>query len=1089
MTRSTAESESLAWRRLLRDPLAAATLALLTIAAAFYTVPLVSIEARSSITNWSNLPFLGLAVLALWLAKRRVTSDREQRFWRRLAVATALWLVAAAGLRPAAVEGVIWWQVVTDLLYVAFYVVVIVAAERRPDQPSAEPGRADPRLTWPGLVVFFLGLVIYFVLIPTSIATEEYESYLPSLFLYLAFDLYLVVRLVHFSNRAVTSRWSMIYRLLAMAFAGSFAADGVEAFASADLYWDVFWTGPLSLVWMLTPLLFVVASTYARLTPGSAQRSDEPLPLEFRRPGLHVVFLAVAFPVVHLLGYGLGIFEPSNHDPRETLVLYWTLLLGAMAAVQYRLLASRTKVLAEASIRAREELRLKEATLRLVEEGREARAALRASEDRFAKAFMFGPDPSAIVDVETRTLLEVNDAFLRLGGFEREDVVGRTGLELGIHGPEELARMDEALAGDARARDLDFEFQLPEGPRQFLLSIEPVELGQRPCFLMTGRDITERLEAQRTIAEQAALLDEAQDAIVVHDLQGRITFWNRGAERIYGWAAAEAIGRRPSDLPYEVPSPFLESAEEEFEARGEWIGELRQVARDGRPLTVESRWSLVRDELGHPTSRLVIATDVTEQRDLEQQFLRAQRMESLGTLAGGIAHDLNNVLAPILMSIQVLEQQIDDPTVGPLLEALEANARRGGEIVRQVLSFARGLEGQRVEIQARHVLKEIKTIVQETFPRGIDVTIEADRELWCVLGDPTQVHQVILNLCVNARDAMGGSGTLRVDAENVELDEAYCRLQLEANPGPHVRIRVSDTGSGIPSEHLDRVFEPFFTTKPTGQGTGLGLSTVSAIARGHGGFVTVYSELDRGTRFSVYLPAIRRSGGSTPVRGVAPLPQGRGELVLVVDDEEPVRVVATETLLAFGYRVESARDGREALERFDAMQGEIDVVVMDMMMPVMDGTAAIAAIRERDPDVPIIAASGLVARDTLAKIGFAKTPLDGQTVLPAILGPTSRFNAEGKHVVLKDRPKESRYIRTVRWRWKQWAGRYGNEEREDFRDIWRDCYQREFIPPPAIELTCVESEGRQLVVSPVFRNRPEEHEAADSDRCRTGIPI
>jgi PAS domain S-box-containing protein len=470
--------------------------------------------------------------------------------------------------------------------------------------------------------------------------------------------------------------------------------------------------------------------------------------------------------------------------------------------------------------------------------------------------------------------------------------------------------------------------------------------------------IAERKEAEKRIQEQAALLDKAQDAISVVDLDDRILYWNRSAERLYGWPAAEVLGRKAAELLFRGPAPQQAEALAAAYARGEWTGEMQQVTRAGEKITVESRWTLVRDDHGLPKSLLVVNTNVTEKKKIEAQFLRAQRMESIGTLAGGIAHDLNNVLAPILMAVDLFGR-LPEKERPNLLAAIRSGAERGAEMVRQILSFARGVEGQRVAVQLKHLVRDLEKVLGSTLPKSITVQTQLARELWVVKGDATQLYQVLMNLCVNARDAMPHGGKLTIAAETKVLDEAAARTHVDARPGRYVVLRVTDTGMGMPPQVLERIFDPFFTTKEVGKGTGLGLATVMGIVKGHGGFVHVSSEVGKGTQFAVYLPAAEAAGPdpSGPSRQAAR--RGKGELVLVVDDEAPVRTVMKAVLEAHGYRVLAAQEGGEALAQYQQQRGEVRLVITDLMMPGMDGAATIQALRQQDAALPVLAMSGL----------------------------------------------------------------------------------------------------------------------------------
>jgi PAS domain S-box-containing protein len=300
---------------------------------------------------------------------------------------------------------------------------------------------------------------------------------------------------------------------------------------------------------------------------------------------------------------------------------------------------------------------------------------------------------------------------------------------------------------------------------------------------------------------------------------------------VYGWKAQEAIGKNADELLYKQETlSQLQNNYKSLIEFGSWQGELHQVTKQGKEIIVASRWTLMRDEEGQPKSILTVNTDITEKKQLETQFLRAQRMESLGTLASGIAHDLNNALTPMLMTVQLLATKLPDERSQQWLSILETNIKRAADLVKQVLWFSRGLEGKRTTLEVGRLISEIKQIVKQTFSRAIEIRTDIPKQnLWTVFGDATQLHQVLMNLCVNARDAMPDGGILEISARNLWIDEYYVRMNIDAKVGPYVVITVSDTGTGIKREILDRIFEPFFTTKEVGKGTGLGLSTVIGI--------------------------------------------------------------------------------------------------------------------------------------------------------------------------------------------------------------------------------------------------------------------
>ena len=569
------------------------------------------------------------------------------------------------------------------------------------------------------------------------------------------------------------------------------------------------------------------------------------------------------------------------------------------------------------------------------------------------------------------TVVYVNKAFERNTGYRADEIIGKTPSIL--QGPKTqrktLDRIKAQLKAWTPVREEVLNYTKQGEAFWVELDLSPVadETGWYTHWISIERNVTERKRAAEAISEQAALLDKAQDAIWVIDLDARITYWNRSAERIHGWAVGEALGAHVRTLLYKGQAAFDQCLQSVLQA-GEWVGEVEHKTMEGKTLLLVSRLTLVRNEAGQPSAILAINTDITQQKALERQFLRAQRMESIGTLAGGIAHDLNNVLAPILMSISMLKEDMQDAGSLALLHTIEVSAQRGAGLIRQLLTFARGVEGKRHEVRVADVLKELECILSETIPRNIAIDLTVADDLWPVQGDPTQLHQVLLNLCVNARDAMPKGGRIGIAAKNVRLDDHYVAMNLEAHVGLYVRIDVEDNGTGIDAAILDKIFDPFFTTKPVGQGTGLGLATTQAIVKSHDGFIRACSEPNNGTRFRIYLPA----GTSATTTSASDLPEpavprGQGQLILVVDDEDAIRLVARQVLEAHGYRVLVAANGAEAVALFAQNIGRVDLVLTDMMMPVMDGPATIVALRQIRSDVRIIGASGIEHNSMLAR--------------------------------------------------------------------------------------------------------------------------
>ncbi len=611
---------------------------------------------------------------------------------------------------------------------------------------------------------------------------------------------------------------------------------------------------------------------------------------------------------------------------------------------------------------------------KLREEKRQAEQALRESEARFRRLAENAPDVIYRYRLlPTKGFDYISPAVTTLTGYTPEAHYRNPELFFTLIHPGDRALFEHLIStGENLRQPLVLRWIRNDGTVLWMEHCHvPVYDEKETIIALEGvaRNITERRQAEEQIREQAALLDIVPDAIIVQDLKGRILFWNKGAEHLYGWTATEVVGK---PTPFGEVMPSLDSAaQQHFMERGDWHGELSQVTKTNQALIVESRWTLMRNQIGQPHSILIVNTDITEKKTLEAQFLRAQRMESIGTLASGIAHDLNNILAPLLLAVQILQQKVLDEQGHRLLARLESSAQRGAEMVQHLLSFARGVEGERVSLDPRHLLREAKQITKETFPKSIQIFTKIPSELWMISGDATQLHQVLLNLCVNARDAMINGGTLTLAAENVWIDESYARMHLEAQVGPYVVFTVSDTGIGIPAAIIDKIFDPFFTTKEVGKGNGLGLSTALAIVKSHGGFINVYSEEQKGTTFRVYLPA-QEARKEKPTRSERlPLFVGQGELVLVVDDEASIREITKETLETCGYRVLTASDGTEAIALYVQHQREIAVVVTDMMMPFMDGSATIRALQKLNPQVKIIATSGLSSYEKIRETAGA----------------------------------------------------------------------------------------------------------------------
>lgn len=610
-----------------------------------------------------------------------------------------------------------------------------------------------------------------------------------------------------------------------------------------------------------------------------------------------------------------------------------------------------------------------------ISESRRVQAEEAASQERSRLLASLSND--AIWDFEPGSgTITWNEGFPKLTGFSPQERAASLACWVDLFHPEEresvIGHLQQALTSSQDTWSTEHRILRRDGSYAWVLHrAYLLRDGEGRCVRLLGSltDLTLQKKAQERIVEQAALIDQARDAIIVHDLEHRVISWSKGATRVFGWSEDEVVGRNLLEVLQDDPEVFRAASLATLEQES-WRGEVVKKNKAGEPLTIESRWSLMRNAQGDPKAVLTLGTDITERKIIEAQFLRAQRLESIGTLAGGVAHDLNNVLTPILMSAGLLKMDEVDEEKIQGLSLIESCAQRGADMVKQVLSFARGVESKQLPVQLQELIAEVVKIVTDTFPKNIVLQLNTPAELWAVVGDATQLQQVLLNLCVNARDAMPDGGCLTVSCSNELLDEHYCALIPDCQAGPYLCIRLEDTGTGMHPALLEKIFDPFFTTKDIGKGTGLGLSTSLAIIKSHSGFMRCYSESGTGTQFEIYLPA--HDAAACSVLGAAQeLPRGYGELILVVDDELAVRRVTRQTLLSFGYRVVTAEDGAEALALYVSQRDEIALVLTDMMMPILDGISTIRALRRINPSLPIIAASGLSSHEEVIRVSNA----------------------------------------------------------------------------------------------------------------------
>ncbi len=558
----------------------------------------------------------------------------------------------------------------------------------------------------------------------------------------------------------------------------------------------------------------------------------------------------------------------------------------------------------------------------------------------------------------------VNDVFCRTVGRPRGEIIGYQDCDL----------FPEPYASKYRADDLrviehgETVEEEEEGPggngaSMWMTAIKtPLRNADGDVVGVQGIswDITRRRRAEMELRMMVRAVEQSPAAILITNHKGEIEFVNPKCVETSGYTFEEVKGRNPRVYQSGEANPeTYRQLWAEISAGREWRGEFRNRRKDGTLYWESASISAVRDADGEITHFIAVKENITERKDSEARVLRAQRVESLGHLIGGIAHDLNNILAPIVMCAPLMGEELTSQERSTLAETMRASAERAVGMMRQLLVFVRGSEGKRAPVQLRSLIREVAGMMRETLPRSIQVTDVVAAGLPPVLGDATQFHQILLNLCVNARDAMPDGGRLKLRASNVEVDEHFAAMHPGATKGLYVRIEVEDTGTGIPETAREHMFEPFFTTKAEGAGTGLGLATVAGIARQHGGFVTFQTVLNQGTTFAVFLPAAPDAPGATLIGGPPkPARTGRGELILVVDDEPAIRETAKRALESHGYAVLLAHDGSDGLARFVERRGEIRAVLTDIMMPRMDGSALCRALRAIAPDIPLIVSTG-----------------------------------------------------------------------------------------------------------------------------------
>lgn len=566
-----------------------------------------------------------------------------------------------------------------------------------------------------------------------------------------------------------------------------------------------------------------------------------------------------------------------------------------------------------------------------------------------------------------------NEGSTRFYGYTSDEAMGRSGEEL-------LVPLDQRDTFYQRAEVLfehgetspvgEITLRHKNGSAVVVYSAYVLQInaqGEKEIYCF-DLDLTERNRAQNELQLLHAALQATPAAWVITDAEGIVEWVNPGFTTLTGYNFEEVVGHTPNILySGQHKTEFYRTFWATIKAGKVWRGDVVNRRKDGTLYHENMVVAPVHDTTGRITNFVAIKQDITAHKKTEQQLHRAQRLEGIGMLAGGIAHDLNNVLAPILLSVELLKIRFPDQRTASSLDLIESSARRGANVVRQVLTFARGIDGERISLRPKDLLREITFIIEETFPRNIELARVVDSDLPDILGDPTQIHQVLLNLAVNARDAMPDGGKLTLSASLVQITETLSRVTGAITPGPYVRLSLTDTGHGILPELLDQIFEPFFTTKERGKGTGLGLSAVYGIVRSHGGFIDIKSTPGVGSDFEVHFPAQPR-----PATHLTPLPNqtylnGSNRGILLCDDEDFILQVSSAVLEKNGFTPHPFASGAEALQYFAIHTDSIHLAILDVMMPGMTGDKIATALRLHRPDLPILFSTGMVGNEDLKK--------------------------------------------------------------------------------------------------------------------------
>jgi PAS domain S-box-containing protein len=630
-----------------------------------------------------------------------------------------------------------------------------------------------------------------------------------------------------------------------------------------------------------------------------------------------------------------------------------------------------------------------------ISERKKAEEALRQSEERYRATFSNAAVGIDLVNPEGQ-FLEANDTLLDFLGYSREELSDMTILDCTHPADVEKTKACHRaiVTGDSEGFRIEKRYVRKDGSVVWADTSVSAIRGKAGEYLATVAvmaDITARKKSEEDAVLLATAIEQAAEAIVITDSKGTIAYVNPAFESTTGYSRREAIGANPRILKSgQQDAEFYTRMWQAISNGRVWTGHMVNKRKDDTLFEEEATISPVRDDSGKIVNYVAVKRDVTKEVALQRQLLQAQKMEAIGTLAGGFAHDFNNLLQVVLgySELLLMDSNNTDPGYGDLQRITQA-ARSGADLVQRLLTFSRKTETKPRPLNLNHQIDRVRKMLSRIVPKMISIDLRLSESLANINADPTQMEQILMNLAVNARDAMPEGGQLTIETQNVVLDEEYCQSHLGPNPGEYVLLSVTDTGQGMDKETVEHIFEPFFTTKQLGQGTGLGLAMVYGIVENHGGHINCYSEPGRGTTFKIYLPAIT-SALEFEEQSAKPRPRGGSETILLVDDEDSIRELGARVLGTAGYTVLTATNGVEALDLYEKKRDSISLVILDVIMPKMGGKQCLEELLKIDPHAKVLIASGFAVDVSTKEAlsagarGFVPKPYDLQQVLRTV---------------------------------------------------------------------------------------------------------